>query len=54
MFEVMQARQVGSEWHVYNVAALSPAEHMDGPYESEAEAVKAAELIASPWLAWQQ
>jgi hypothetical protein len=54
MFEVMQAKQVGSEWHVYSVAALSVDEHMDGPYESEAEAAKAAELIASPWLAWQQ
>jgi hypothetical protein len=54
MFDVMQAKQVGSEWHVFNVAVLAAVEHIDGPYQSEAEAAKAAELIASPWLAWQQ
>jgi hypothetical protein len=50
----MQAKQVGSEWHVFNVAALAPAEHMDGPYQSEEEAMEAAELISQPWQAWLQ
>jgi hypothetical protein len=54
MFEVMQAKQVGSEWHVFAVSGLDADQHMDGPYQSEAEAEQAAELIAEPSKEWLQ